>query len=90
MAAKILVLDIETAPMTVLSFGLRNQNIGINQIIAPSRMIAFSAKWLGEKETFFYSEYHDPEGNFLPDTGHGSTWEGESRRDEPVDRLHER
>jgi hypothetical protein len=44
--------------MVVLSFGLRNQNIGINQILEPSRIIAFAAKWLNEKETFFYSEYH--------------------------------
>jgi hypothetical protein len=44
--------------MLVVTFGLRNQNIGINQILKPSRTIAFAAKWVGEKETFFYSEYN--------------------------------
>lgn len=59
MSARILVLDIETSPMTVYTFGLRNQNIGINQIISPSRIIAFGAKWLDEPGVFFYSEFHD-------------------------------
>lgn len=59
MAARILVIDIETAPMVVLSFGLFNQNIGINQVLEPGRVICFAAKWVGEKEIFFYSEYTD-------------------------------
>lgn len=59
-SARILVLDIETAPMTVLTFGLFNQNIGINQVLQPGRVIAFAAKWLGEKDVEFWSEFDEP------------------------------
>lgn len=45
--------------MTVVSFGLFNQNIGINQVLQPGRTIAFAAKWLGEKKIEFYSECHN-------------------------------
>lgn len=54
---RVLLIDIETAPMVVYTWGLWQQNIGINQIIEPTRMICFSAKWLGEPETFFWSEH---------------------------------
>lgn len=42
---KILFFDIETAPMDVKVFGLWNQNIGLNQIVTPTRMLSFAAKW---------------------------------------------
>lgn len=58
-APRILTLDIETAPMIVETFGLFNQNIGINQIRSPGRVIAFAAKWLDEREVQFYSEFHN-------------------------------
>lgn len=54
---RILLIDIETAPMLVYTWGLFDQNIGINQIVEPTRMLCFAAKWLGEPETFFYSEH---------------------------------
>lgn len=54
---RILLIDIETAPMLVYTWGLWDQNIGINQIVEPTRMLCFAAKWLGEPETMFYSEY---------------------------------
>jgi DNA polymerase elongation subunit (family B) len=47
---KILVFDIETAPMTVYTWGLYDQNIGINQIENDWFMLCYSAKWLFEKE----------------------------------------
>lgn len=59
MSPKILTLDLETAPMVVHSWGLFNQNIGINQIVTPGRVIAFGAKWLDKKPVIFKSEYHD-------------------------------
>lgn len=54
---KILLLDIETSPNLVYTWGLWNQNIGLNQIEETSRMICFSAKWLGspKKDVMFYS-----------------------------------
>lgn len=35
------------------------ENIGIEQIESPSRMICFGAKWLGSKEVMFFSEWED-------------------------------
>lgn len=47
---KILVFDIETAPMEVFTWGLYDQNIGINQIKNDWFVICWSAKWLFEEE----------------------------------------
>ncbi|MBX6360075.1 MAG: ribonuclease H-like domain-containing protein [Acidobacterium ailaaui] len=55
---KRLVLDIETSPILAYSWGLWNQNIGINQIKRPSRMISVAAKWYGEKKVYFWSDFH--------------------------------
>lgn len=54
---RILLLDIETSPNLVYTWGLFNQNIGLNQIEETSRMICFSAKWLGDskKNIIFHS-----------------------------------
>lgn len=56
---KILYLDIETRPNLVWTWGLFNQNIGVNQIVDPCRMLCFSAKWDGQEETEFYSDWQD-------------------------------
>jgi uncharacterized protein YprB with RNaseH-like and TPR domain len=56
---KILLLDIETTPMQVYTWGLWDQNIGINQIIKSTEMLCFGAKWLGQKSVTFKSSHHD-------------------------------
>lgn len=43
---KILFLDIETAPIEAYTWGLFDQNIGINQIKSDWYMLCWSAKWL--------------------------------------------
>lgn len=58
MTAKVLYWDIETAPLVVHAWGLRDQNIAINQIRQHPRMIGFGSLWEGEKRARFYSEYH--------------------------------
>jgi uncharacterized protein YprB with RNaseH-like and TPR domain len=55
---KILLLDIETTPMQVYTWGLWDQNIGINQIIKHTEMMCFGAKWLGKKQVTFKSAHH--------------------------------
>ena len=45
---KILLLDIETSPNTVFTWGLFNQNISIDKIIDSSEMLCWSAKWLDD------------------------------------------
>lgn len=56
---KLLVADIETAPITAHAWGLFKQNIGLNQIIDTGRVMCFSARWLGTKQKpIFFSEFH--------------------------------
>lgn len=45
---KILIFDLETAPLTVFSWGLYDQNFGLNQIKSDWHLLAWSAKWLGD------------------------------------------
>ena len=56
---KVLLLDIETAPNKVWTWGLFNQNIAINQIEEPGYVLCWAAKWLGEKEIHFSSIEQD-------------------------------
>ena len=58
----VLVLDIETAPAQAFVWGLFDQNIGLNQIIKPSRVIMCGMKFLGDKAPVVYDEYAHPEG----------------------------
>lgn len=53
-----LTLDIETSAHIVEAYGLFNQNIGLNQLTEPTRMISFAAKWLDNPKVDFYSEFH--------------------------------
>lgn len=55
---KILLFDIEASMAKVYTYDLFKPLISYKDIIEPSRMIAFSAKWKGKKGTKFYSEYH--------------------------------
>lgn len=48
--AKILILDIETAPHIAYVWGLWKQNVGLNQIKERSRILTYAAKWLGEPD----------------------------------------
>lgn len=56
---KILTLDIETSPHLCYSFETWNTNIRPDQIIKPSRMTCWSAKWLHGDRVLFASEFHD-------------------------------
>jgi RNase_H superfamily len=55
---KVVTIDIETSPNVVYAWGLWDQNISISQIVDPTRVISFAAKWLDGK-TEFYSEHHN-------------------------------
>jgi len=51
---RILFLDIETCPLTVYSWGLWDQNIGVDMIGLEWSILSFSAKWMGEKKVHYY------------------------------------
>ena len=56
---KILALDIETRPAVVYTWSLYQPIIGIEQIIDPGGLFCFSAKWIGDRKTHFYSQWDE-------------------------------
>lgn len=58
---KILAYDIETSPLISYHWSLWQQNIGLNQIIEPTRVMCFAARWIDEPKTKikFFSEFHN-------------------------------
>lgn len=65
--AKTLVLDIETSPLLVYVWGLREQNVTIKQIFEDWKILAWSAKWLGDsKAPKYYDLRSNPSGSDLP------------------------
>lgn len=54
---KVLLLDIETAPILAHVWGLFDQNVALNQIEREWFVLSFSAKWLGEPASKII--YHD-------------------------------
>jgi DNA-directed RNA polymerase subunit RPC12/RpoP len=51
-SAKVLIVDIETAPLLSYTWGIWNQNVGINQIASDWFMLTWSAKWLFEDKVY--------------------------------------
>jgi DNA polymerase elongation subunit (family B) len=58
---KILTVDIETRPNEVYTWGLWNQNVGLNQIKQPGSLLCFAAKFRGERQVHFHSQWEDGE-----------------------------
>jgi len=54
--ARVLVLDIETAPGTAYIWQLKTDYIPVSQVIEHPRMLCFAAKWLGDERVVFHSE----------------------------------
>jgi hypothetical protein len=52
-APNVLFIDIETSPIKAYTWGLWDQNIGLNQIIDDWFILSFSAKWLGDKKMYY-------------------------------------
>jgi len=52
---KRLLLDIETAPHRVYTWGMWGQDIHMDQIEEPGYTLCWAAKWYGEKEVLFSS-----------------------------------
>lgn len=54
--AKVLTLDIESAPGTAYIWQLRTDYVPVSQVITPPRMLCFAAKWQHETKVRFHSE----------------------------------
>ncbi len=50
---KILLLDIETAPLLSYTWGTWDQNIGLNQIHTDTCILSWAAKWYGESKVMY-------------------------------------
>ena len=50
---KVLILDIETSPMEVYVWDIKDQYINVNQIKKDWHIMAWCAKWLGEKDYLY-------------------------------------
>lgn len=55
--SKILVLDIETKPAKVYVWRMFDENVGVEQVIDPGGTICVGAKWIGHRETMFFSDW---------------------------------
>ncbi len=53
MTAKIGVIDIETAPLRAATWGLFDQNIGLNQIETEWTILSYAFKGLGQKRIYY-------------------------------------
>lgn len=53
---KVLVFDIETAPIAGYVWSLWNNNVGLNQIESDWYILSWCAKWLGEEEIFYQDQ----------------------------------
>ena len=63
---KTLIWDIETAPTKAFVWGLWKNNVGLNQIVEPGRILCWAAKWLGDDEPVYYSnEWSDGQDRMI-------------------------
>jgi len=53
---KVLILDIETSPIDAYTWGIWQQNVGLNQIKQSTRMLTWAAKWENSDEVYLGSE----------------------------------
>ncbi len=60
---RILVLDIETAPIIGHVWNLWKQNVGINQIVSDSYVMSWAAKWYGDdaKDIMYMDQRNAPD-----------------------------
>lgn len=50
---KVLFTDIETAPLISYTWGIWDQNVGLNQIKSDWHLLSFSAKWQGDSKIIY-------------------------------------
>ena len=53
---RILVFDIETAPVKAFVWKIWEENVGLNQIISDWHILSWAAKWLDDKKIFYMDQ----------------------------------
>lgn len=54
--ARILILDIETAPIAAKVWRIWKENVGLNQIEKDWHILSFGAKWLGDDKLIYFDQ----------------------------------
>ena len=67
---RILVLDIETAPMEAAVWGMWKQNVGVKMMKEAGYILCYSAKWLGEDEVMYDDGRNGSSDNGRPKPKH--------------------
>lgn len=65
MTSKLLLLDIETRPTLAYVWKAYDENIGYEQIVTPGGVICVGAKWFGEKDMLFFSDWQHGHNDML-------------------------
>lgn len=55
---RIVTIDIETSPLESYTWGLFDQNVGLNQIKTEWAILSFAAKWLGDENVIYEDTFH--------------------------------
>lgn len=55
---KVLLVDIETAPIIASVWGLWSQDVGLPMVKADWHLMSFSAKWLGAEDVIYEDQQH--------------------------------
>jgi len=65
---RVLILDIETSPLLVYVWNLKDQYVGLNQMVQDWHIMAWSAKWLGDPpdKIVYMDQRNLKTGNDLP------------------------
>lgn len=67
MQSKCLIFDIETSPIKAYVWGLKDQNISLNQIVEDWKVLAWGAKWLGQSKVLYEDVRKQTEKQILQD-----------------------
>ena len=67
MSAKILILDVETAPNVAYVWRFFKTNVGAKQVVEKGYMLSFAAKWLGEDDIYYSDTSNQKEIGLLKD-----------------------
>lgn len=62
---RVAFLDIETSPNIVYTWHLFKNYVSPEQVVKPAAPISFAYKWLGERQIYFHSDYHDGHGGMI-------------------------
>lgn len=63
--AKILIIDIETAPNIAYVWRFFKENVGAKQVLEHTEIMSYAYKWLGEDEVYYFDTQFTSENNIL-------------------------